>query len=286
MVSIHAVVEIVVVAPLGQIADIRAKQIALALFGAPAPFASRKPGCLKGLNAAGAVECVLQTGIDAHEHDADRNAGAKAGCCFEILTVVHFGCLHTGVGGVWGGYYAQTDIDATKIMRKRIFIFASLTGWLLPVARLWVVFQDADGLWRTDSCAVTIEGLVGIIAVLAPLLPSKQGIYLFVIGFGLSGCADYMNHRDSVTLGAGNAVEANIALHTEKPFNPDSMDTDIDIEGNRLVKGPPASAGGGSGAPMANNNPCDYTDDIMKNGRACGPNAAEVRPGGETPPVR
>ena len=52
---------------------------------------------------------------------------------------------------------------------------------------------------------------------------------------GLAGCADYMNHRDSVTLGAGNAVEGNIGLHTIDPFPADAYDTDIDRQGTEVV---------------------------------------------------
>ena len=45
----------------------------------------------------------------------------------------------------------------------------------------------------------------------------------------LGGCADYMNNRDSVTLGAGNANFANIGVHTINPFPPNSQNTNIDI---------------------------------------------------------
>jgi hypothetical protein len=43
----------------------------------------------------------------------------------------------------------------------------------------------------------------------------------------LGGCADYMNHRDSVTLGAGNAMEANSAIHAVKPWPPSASTTTI-----------------------------------------------------------
>lgn len=33
----------------------------------------------------------------------------------------------------------------------------------------------------------------------------------------LGGCADYLNHRDTITLAAGNAVAANRAIHTVDP---------------------------------------------------------------------
>jgi hypothetical protein len=43
----------------------------------------------------------------------------------------------------------------------------------------------------------------------------------------LSACADYLNNRDSVTLGAGNAAEANTAIHTINPFPPEASNTTI-----------------------------------------------------------
>jgi hypothetical protein len=36
----------------------------------------------------------------------------------------------------------------------------------------------------------------------------------------LAGCADYMNRRDSVSLRAGNASEANSAIHVINPSPP------------------------------------------------------------------
>lgn len=50
----------------------------------------------------------------------------------------------------------------------------------------------------------------------------------------LSACADYQNHRDTVTLGAGDAPEANLAIQTVNPFPPSSGQTQVDVPGNRL----------------------------------------------------
>ncbi|WP_431322966.1 hypothetical protein [Rhizobium sp. YTU87027] len=47
----------------------------------------------------------------------------------------------------------------------------------------------------------------------------------------LAGCADYMNHRDSITFGLGNAVEANKAIHIEDPFPPEAQRTRIASDG-------------------------------------------------------
>ncbi|MGI9352871.1 MAG: hypothetical protein ACR2O3_15005 [Rhizobiaceae bacterium] len=50
----------------------------------------------------------------------------------------------------------------------------------------------------------------------------------------LVGCADYLNHRDSVTLGAGNAQEANSGIHESDPWPKEVFDTEIQVDGNRL----------------------------------------------------
>ncbi|MGB3901059.1 MAG: hypothetical protein WA973_21150 [Mesorhizobium sp.] len=52
----------------------------------------------------------------------------------------------------------------------------------------------------------------------------------------LGGCADYMNHRDTVTLGAGDAMEANLGIHTIKPFPPDAKNTNIRVDGTKLQR--------------------------------------------------
>jgi len=55
----------------------------------------------------------------------------------------------------------------------------------------------------------------------------NKALVCIILVSGLSGCADYMNHRDSVTLGAGNAPEANTAIHTINPFPPEAANTTI-----------------------------------------------------------
>ena len=50
----------------------------------------------------------------------------------------------------------------------------------------------------------------------------------------ISGCADHLNHRDTVTLGAGDAAEANLAIQTVNPFPPNAGQTQIDVPGGRL----------------------------------------------------
>lgn len=50
----------------------------------------------------------------------------------------------------------------------------------------------------------------------------------------LSGCVDYMDNRDSITLGAGNAPEGNIALHTVKPFPKSAYNTNIEMQGAKV----------------------------------------------------
>lgn len=52
----------------------------------------------------------------------------------------------------------------------------------------------------------------------------------------LTGCADYLNHRDSVTFGLGNAVEANKGIHTVDPFPPEAWRTHIDSDGKVIYR--------------------------------------------------
>ncbi|MCG5481025.1 MAG: pilus assembly protein [Ensifer alkalisoli] len=47
----------------------------------------------------------------------------------------------------------------------------------------------------------------------------------------LSGCADYLNHRDSITFGLGNAMEANKGIHTQEPFPRVAQNTNIPADG-------------------------------------------------------
>lgn len=54
---------------------------------------------------------------------------------------------------------------------------------------------------------------------------NKRVVLLVVVAAVLSGCADYMNRRDSVSLGAGNAVEGNLAIQTINPQPPAAFRT-------------------------------------------------------------
>ena len=59
---------------------------------------------------------------------------------------------------------------------------------------------------------------------------TKRALLLAAAGLA-SGCADYLNHRDSITFGLGNAVEANKAIHIEDPFPPEAQRTRIASDG-------------------------------------------------------
>ena len=67
------------------------------------------------------------------------------------------------------------------------------------------------------------------------LLSVKNKAFIAVLALlSVSGCADYQNHRDTVTLGAGNAAEANLAIQTVTPFPPNVGQTHIDTPGDNL----------------------------------------------------
>jgi hypothetical protein len=58
---------------------------------------------------------------------------------------------------------------------------------------------------------------------------------LAVAGIALSGCYDdYFGPRDTVTLGAGDAVAVNQATQTIDPWPPYARDTNLDVDGKRL----------------------------------------------------
>ena len=55
----------------------------------------------------------------------------------------------------------------------------------------------------------------------------------------IGGCVEdeYYAQRDTLTLGAGDAVETNKATHTVDPWNENAKNTNIDIEGERARLG-------------------------------------------------
>ncbi len=65
----------------------------------------------------------------------------------------------------------------------------------------------------------------------------------------LTGCADYTNQRDTISLGAGNAMQANMAVHTANAFPPHRNVTTIRTDGQvaertmRLHRGTGYAAG-------------------------------------------
>lgn len=111
----------------------------------------------------------------------------------------------------------------------------------------------------------------------------------------LSGCADYLNHRDTITFGAGNAMEANKAIHIINPLNPQSYNTRIYADGRRTARvmstytgtaiGPVKSSGGATAdkSPKPYEGNCEFDDDIAADGSRCGPRSAESRAGGHEP---
>lgn len=88
-----------------------------------------------------------------------------------------------------------------------------------------------------------------------------RAIAVLAAVLSLGGCADYLANRDSVTLGVGNAMEANVGIHTQNPFPPNARETYIPGDGKKvaqaqrvyyrvpvaIVPGPPPGANGGNG---------------------------------------
>ncbi|WP_058321440.1 hypothetical protein [Sinorhizobium sp. GL28] len=80
------------------------------------------------------------------------------------------------------------------------------------------------------------------------LLRSRRALLVLAATSLVSGCADYMNHRDTITFGVGNAVEANKAIHIQDPFPRVARNTHIATDG-KVVHRAIRSYQGGGGAP-------------------------------------
>lgn len=65
--------------------------------------------------------------------------------------------------------------------------------------------------------------------------PRTDRLAVIALMLLLSGCADYMNRRDSVTLGAGSAMQANIGIHTIQPFPRQAYNTNLERDGKSVV---------------------------------------------------
>lgn len=80
------------------------------------------------------------------------------------------------------------------------------------------------------------------------LRKSRRTLLVLAIASLVSSCADYMNHRDSITFGLGNAAEANKAIHTQDPFPRVAQNTRIATDG-KVVSRAVRTYQGGGGAP-------------------------------------
>lgn len=118
---------------------------------------------------------------------------------------------------------------------------------------------------------------------------ARPGLALLL---AISGCsADYLNHYDSVTLAAGNANRANSLAQTVDPFNPNSQNTQIESDGQRIAGVVQQYRGTTLAAPQpgivvnvgsGEQHPCDLQNQTDSAGRLCGGRAAEAKPGGRT----
>jgi hypothetical protein len=56
-----------------------------------------------------------------------------------------------------------------------------------------------------------------------------------ILAAGLGGCVDYLKHRDTITLGAGEAQAWNKTVHIADPWPPHARDTQIPGDGKRTA---------------------------------------------------
>lgn len=67
-------------------------------------------------------------------------------------------------------------------------------------------------------------------------MPRTNRLYTFVLLIPLTGCSEYLDHHDTLTLAAGDANRYNRLLQAEDPFNERAFDTKIEGDGNRAVR--------------------------------------------------
>ncbi|MBP1886665.1 pilus assembly protein [Sinorhizobium mexicanum] len=84
-----------------------------------------------------------------------------------------------------------------------------------------------------------------------PFPRSNRALLLAGAATLLSSCADYMNHRDSITFGLGNAMEANKGIHTQDPFPRVAQNTRIPGDGKVIYRAIRTYQGEGAGAAPA-----------------------------------
>ena len=92
----------------------------------------------------------------------------------------------------------------------------------------------------------------------------------------LGGCADYLNHHDTVTLRAGEAQRWNRVVQATDPWPVYVTNTDIDVDAQRVASAGSGGAGGGGGA----GGPCNTPDQRASDGSRCGGRAASEQAGG------
>lgn len=86
-------------------------------------------------------------------------------------------------------------------------------------------------------------------------LRSKRAILILGAASLMSGCADYMNHRDTITFGLGNAVEANKAIQIQDPFPRVAQNTHIAADGKVIQKTMRSYNGGGAQPTVSTSTP-------------------------------
>jgi hypothetical protein len=63
----------------------------------------------------------------------------------------------------------------------------------------------------------------------------NHAIFFAGILFALTGCNEYRERRDTVTLGVGDAVEANKVTQIENPWPPEAQRKEINVDGERML---------------------------------------------------
>jgi hypothetical protein len=64
----------------------------------------------------------------------------------------------------------------------------------------------------------------------------QPALLLMIVAAGLSGCAEYVDRKDTIAFSAGNAVQTNIVTHVVDPWPTSSRNKNFATSGQRMQR--------------------------------------------------
>ena len=67
-------------------------------------------------------------------------------------------------------------------------------------------------------------------------MPKLAASLIAALAFAMSSCSEYLDRRDTLLLGAGEAVQTNIVTHAADPWPRVAQRRELTFSGERMVK--------------------------------------------------